>query len=548
MEFSIKTDTNALYAIAHGTQIQAQMSDSLQKLSSGLRINSAKDDASGLAIADSLSSQANALTQGIRNSNDAIGIIQIADKAMDEQVKVLDQIKTKATQAAQDGQTEATRKMISQDINALISSLDNIAFSTSYNGQNLLAGAFTNREFQIGAYSNQSVLLSIGATSSDKIGQSYIENFRIEKLDPIILNPQVGLDMPYTLVRPIFYGAGAGGEDIELASVVFSKSANTGLGALVEEINKNSEILGGIRASSAVKLTGNISIKGGNLPSGVLLNGVALGAVENIKDGDNDGRLVAAINQLRDKTGIYASTNEIGALVLSSEDLRPIAVEFENIWDFDLFEVFTSNGLVLNPDLARLGDNLRTISYGSLILTRAGSQEIEWDLKMEAHPQLGFTSFKDIAVWSVGGDINSINFKSTANLRDITGAWGDSIKHSTGASASLHINQINNISIGSSVGSQQGAMLVMDIAQNAIKQLDKIRSDLGSAQSQIQSIMDNSLITKVNVKGAQMQIREVDYAQESANFAALKILAMMGSYTQAQSAVSQKNMLNLLIS
>ena len=151
MAFQVNTNVNALNATAQSTFTQTSLSSSLQKLSSGLRINSAKDDASGMAIADSLRSQANALGQAIRNTNDGMGIIQIADKAMDEQVKILDTIKTKATQAAQDGQTTTTRTAIQADINRLIESLDNIAQTTSYNGLNLLAGSFTNKEFQVGA-------------------------------------------------------------------------------------------------------------------------------------------------------------------------------------------------------------------------------------------------------------------------------------------------------------------------------------------------------------------------------------------------------------
>lgn len=177
MAFQVNTNINALNAHAQSTFTQTSLSSSLQKLSSGLRINSAKDDASGMAIADSLRSQASALGQAIRNTNDGMAIIQIADKAMDEQVKILDTIKTKATQAAQDGQTETTRKAIQADINRLIESMDNIAATTSYNGLSLLAGGFTNKEFQVGAYSNQTIRASIGATSSDKTGHVRTETY-----------------------------------------------------------------------------------------------------------------------------------------------------------------------------------------------------------------------------------------------------------------------------------------------------------------------------------------------------------------------------------
>ncbi|MGJ9087275.1 flagellin, partial [Campylobacter coli] len=111
MGFRINTNVAALNAKANADLNSKSLDASLSRLSSGLRINSAADDASGMAIADSLRSQANTLGQAISNGNDALGILQTADKAMDEQLKILDTIKTKATQAAQDVQSLKTRTM-----------------------------------------------------------------------------------------------------------------------------------------------------------------------------------------------------------------------------------------------------------------------------------------------------------------------------------------------------------------------------------------------------------------------------------------------------
>ncbi|MBT0827111.1 flagellin, partial [Campylobacter lari] len=112
MGFRINTNVASLNAQVNAGLNSRALDSSLARLSSGLRINSAADDASGLAIADSLKTQANSLGQAINNANDANSMLQIADKAMDEQLKILDTIKVKATQAAQDGQTAKTRAMI----------------------------------------------------------------------------------------------------------------------------------------------------------------------------------------------------------------------------------------------------------------------------------------------------------------------------------------------------------------------------------------------------------------------------------------------------
>ena len=120
MSFRINTNISALTAHTIGVQNNRSLHNSLEKLSSGLRLNKAADDASGMAIADSLRSQSEGLGQAVRNANDAIGIIQVADKAMDEQLKILDTIKTKAIQAAQDGQSNETRKALQSDIIRLL--------------------------------------------------------------------------------------------------------------------------------------------------------------------------------------------------------------------------------------------------------------------------------------------------------------------------------------------------------------------------------------------------------------------------------------------
>ena len=125
MGFRINTNIAAMNAHTAANVNNRNLDSSLSKLSSGLRINTAADDASGMAIADSLRSQASALGQAIANANDGIGIIQVADKAMDEQLKILDTIKVKATQAAQDGQTADSRKALQKDITRLIESLNN---------------------------------------------------------------------------------------------------------------------------------------------------------------------------------------------------------------------------------------------------------------------------------------------------------------------------------------------------------------------------------------------------------------------------------------
>ncbi|HED6598203.1 TPA: flagellin, partial [Campylobacter coli] len=276
MGFRINTNVAALNAKANADLNSKALDQSLARLSSGLRINSAADDASGMAIADSLRSQASTLGQAINNGNDAASILQTADKAMDEQLKILDTIKTKATQAAQDGQSLKTRTMLQADINRLMEELDNIANTTSFNGKQLLSGSFINQEFQIGASSNQTIKASIGATQSSKIGVTRFET---------------GSQISDSGVAQITIKNYNGIEDFSFQSVVISTSVGTGLGALAEEINKYADKTG-VRASFNVQTVGAMAITKGNTTDDFTINGVKIGKVE-FEAGDKNGSLVS---------------------------------------------------------------------------------------------------------------------------------------------------------------------------------------------------------------------------------------------------------------
>jgi len=141
-----------------------RLNKDLQQLSSGLRINTAADDASGLAIANSLRQQAQGLGQAIANANDGIGVMQTADGALEEYENIINTIRTKAIQAASDGQNADSRAKIQADIDRLLEEAQNIASTTSFNGQTLLNGGYHDKSFHIGAYSGETVNISINDT------------------------------------------------------------------------------------------------------------------------------------------------------------------------------------------------------------------------------------------------------------------------------------------------------------------------------------------------------------------------------------------------
>ena len=305
MGFQINTNVNALMTHAYTSMNNKELSNALTQLGSGLRINSAADDGSGLAIADNLKIQAGTLGMGIRNGNDAIGIIQIADKAMDEQNKILDTIKQKATQAASDAQTSDSRSAIQKDISKLLKSFDSIAEATSFNGMSLLNGSFSNKSFQVGIGSAASVDLNVQSTNSSKIGQT-----RIETTSDIKQSGVAQLKI----------------NDVSLKAVEIGSAQGQGVGELAKVINSGSDKTG-VKASFEVESVGIEAVKAGDI-KGLNINGINIGNI-TVENTDNNGQLVSAINSKSIETGVEASMEE-GKLVLNSNDGRGIEIKAES--------------------------------------------------------------------------------------------------------------------------------------------------------------------------------------------------------------------------
>ncbi|EAL3827371.1 flagellin A [Campylobacter coli] len=574
MGFRINTNIGALNAHANSVVNARELDKSLSRLSSGLRINSAADDASGMAIADSLRSQAATLGQAINNGNDAIGILQTADKAMDEQLKILDTIKTKATQAAQDGQSLKTRTMLQADINRLMEELDNIANTTSFNGKQLLSGNFINQEFQIGASSNQTVKATIGATQSSKIGLT-----RFETGGRISSSGEV----QFTLKN---YN---GIDDFQFQKVVISTSVGTGLGALAEEINKSADQTG-VRATFTVETRGMAAVRAGTTSDTFAINGVTIGQVA-YEDGDANGALVSAINSVKDTTGVEASIDANGQLLLSSREGRGIKIEGSigggAFINKDMMENYGRLSLVKNDgkDILISGTNLSSAGFGAsnfISQVSVSLRESKGRFDANTADAMGFGSVNKGLVLAA----SSIADYMSAEGSGFSAGSGYSVGSGKGYSATLTANaiaissastisKIYNVSQGSGFSSQsglsqfatmktsvgnslgakdetagvttlKGAMAVMDIAETATTNLDQIRADIGSVQNQLQVTINNITVTQVNVKAAESTIRDVDFAAESANFSKYNILAQSGSYAMSQANAVQQNVLKLL--
>ncbi len=304
MGFRINTNVAAMSSHMNSVNNNRGLDKSLASLSSGLRINTAADDASGLAIANQLNSQAEGLGQAIKNANDGINVAQTADGALEEYTNIINTVRTKSIQAASDGQNDVSREAIQRDITKLLEEAQNISDTTSFNGQKLLDGTFKDKEFHIGAYANETVGMDISSTATNAIGAfaSYEGG---------------AVTGGAAAVTAVINGTTAAASSADTASGANTTAHTAGSAwAIAKEINAIANTTG-VSASAETEVTQG-AVVGGTLAAGTTINGIDIGAVA-VSANDSDNALMNAINAISNQSGVTAS-NDGGKMVLKSSD------------------------------------------------------------------------------------------------------------------------------------------------------------------------------------------------------------------------------------
>lgn len=173
MAITINTNVTAMTAQRNLNNASSSVADSMQKLSSGLRINSAKDDAAGMQISNRLTNQTNGLNVAMRNANDGVSMAQTAEGAMSESTTIMERMRELALQSANGSNSDKDREAMQKEMGQLQSEMNRIADTTSFGGQSLLDGSFGEKSFQIGASSNETQSLELMDVSSHSLGRSY---------------------------------------------------------------------------------------------------------------------------------------------------------------------------------------------------------------------------------------------------------------------------------------------------------------------------------------------------------------------------------------
>ncbi|MET0661155.1 MAG: flagellin [Steroidobacteraceae bacterium] len=306
----INTNVASLNAQRNLNTSQSNLATALQRLSSGLRINSAKDDAAGLAISERFTTQIRGLNQAVRNANDAISLSQTAEGALGEYGNILQRVRELAVQSANATNSSSDRQALNGEAQQLLQELGRISTQTQFNGQNVLDGSFSSAQFQVGANANQTISVSIGSAATTALGAYQFNNTS----------------------SPVSGVALASG-DLTINGVNVGATANGSADTIVNTINaKTSET--GVTASATSSITAaNAPTRKQDLASGdLVINGVNIGAVTGSYSVATQGQnLVSAINAKTTSTGVTASANATtGAITLSSTVGKTIAVTSNN--------------------------------------------------------------------------------------------------------------------------------------------------------------------------------------------------------------------------
>lgn len=482
----INTNISSLNAQRNLTTSQSALATSLQRLSSGLRINSAKDDAAGLAISDRMTSQINGSNQAARNANDGISLAQTAEGDLAQIGNNLQRMRDLSVQSSNVTNSASDRAALQGEVAQLVAENNRIAANSSFNGVKLLDGTFSNQTFQVGANNTTNDRITVSSISSAltaNLGMS----FTATKAGGAItagtafasgdLTLQVGANV-FTV------GAAVNGSNGQTNDSAYSianaiNAASSGVTATASATT----------VTDAAAATGGAAIDAGTFT----INGATVTIAAGDLGGANDAaNVMAKINGVSAVSGVTASLNT-GKIVLTASDGRNIAVS-----------TVTSSAGALTA--AKIG--LATTSGAAAATT-------------------GTISLSSASTFTIAG----------ANP---THAGASVIAGTVSAAATG--TAISNVDISTAAG----ALTAMDSIDAALKSVNTSRSALGAYQNRFASVVTSLQTTAENLSAARSRIQDTDFAAETANLTRGQILQQAGTAMLAQANSLPNGVLALL--
>ena len=321
---NIITNTASMAAARSLNKNQQALAQSFQRLSTGLRINSAKDDAAGLAISNRLTAQFRGLNQAVRNASDTVSMLQTAESAIAEQQNMVQRLRELAVQAASDTNTGTDRAALQSEADALIAEIDRIAQQTSYNGRSLLDGTLSNVQFQVGAEQSQTVSLTLAGSRNFNLGAVFTSSGTVTSNALASGDVTIGgvAVRATTNADDTFSSSNQSFSAIAKAAAINEVSADTGVTATATQaqyVNTGTAITAGA-GTNGIDNAGELVI------NGVDVFNATGGAAINFTANDAGSELRNAINSLTSQTGVVASVNAANELVLTAADGRNIDI------------------------------------------------------------------------------------------------------------------------------------------------------------------------------------------------------------------------------
>ena len=484
----INSNLSSLNAQRNLNTSQSSLATSLQRLSSGLRINSAKDDAAGLAISERMTAQIRGLNQAVRNANDGISLAQTAEGALGSAGDILQRIRELAVQSANASNSSGDRQALQNEVGQLVAELDRISTSTEFNGLKLFDGTFGTATFQIGANANQIIQTTTSNLRTNQYGNNQL----------MAIGAELGASSGAT--------NGVSGSDLTVAGYLGSKTIAVDAAQSAKTIAANVNLKTsdtGVTATAinytqlAFDATGNYSM---NITSD---NTTALTVsfnVSAINTADGLANAAQAINDLSAKTGVTAQVNSgnTGIILtsLTGNDIK-IATAATNAG------ATTITGLQSDQSTT-LGAGVTAASSTATTVTSAGYIE--------------FDSEKSFAVNGTAADI---------------------VTNATNASALKNVSDLDVTSFTKATD----ALRTIDAALSVVNGL---RARFGAVQSRFEATITNLQATSENLSGARSRIRDADFAAETANLTRAQILQQAGTAMLAQANSLPQNVLTLL--
>ncbi len=458
----------------------------MERLSSGLRINSAKDDVAGVAIADRMTSQIRGINQAVRNANDGISLAQTAEGALQESTNILQRMRELAVQSANDTNTGTDRTSLQKEVGQLQQELNRIANTTAFNGKNLLDGSFSAQKFQVGANANQTIAVSAGNAQASSIGAEQVKTasatfdvatgtVNATTSGNVTINGSVGS-------TTVAVASGATARDI--ASSVNGKTADTGVTARAFT-----------DAALKVTTTGSVSF-----------------AIEGQNAGATSPSVISAnVNSASDLSGLAAAINDksgtTGVTARLSDTKDTIFLENADGYDIQITGQAGTTGALQLQGVATDGKTLLA-SGAAGTLAAGGSGSI-----------------------SVGGKVTFEAGKSFSVAAD----------NNLGSAAST-LSSVGDIN----VSSQKGSNDAISVLDKALSFVNDLRADLGAVQNRFSSTINNLQTTSENISDARARIQDADFAKETAELSRGQILQQAGIAMLAQANQSQQGVLQLL--